>query len=103
MERREIFCGYKASFMIFERIDIELFTGYMTTKGELIRAILFPKPAEFQFYKDILKCALLVGIFGVAGTIYSTYAWIMNQVSLHLSTSSESYHFSFHSINQITL
>ena len=52
----------------------------MTSKGELIRAILFPKPADFKFYQDILKCALLIGVFGLAGTIYSTYAWIMNGV-----------------------
>ena len=53
----------------------------MTSKGELIRAILFPRPADFQFYQDVLKCALLISLFGVAGTIYSTHAWIVNGVS----------------------
>jgi len=29
----------------------------MTSKGKLIRAILFPKPIHFRFYADLVKAA----------------------------------------------
>ncbi|KAI9554376.1 hypothetical protein GHT06_019648 [Daphnia sinensis] len=34
-------------------------TGFMTSKGELIRAILFPKPIHFRFYADLIQVAIL--------------------------------------------
>ena len=61
-------------------------TGFMTCKGELVRAILFPKPASFHFYHDILKCAMLMGCIGIGGTVYSTYVWIRNGVSSKCTT-----------------
>lgn len=27
-------------------------TGFSTTKGELVRSILYPKPLKMKFYKD---------------------------------------------------
>lgn len=30
-------------------------TGYHTTKGQLVRYILFPKPTKFKFYSDAFK------------------------------------------------
>ena len=52
----------------------------MTSKGELIRAILFPKPIHFRFYNDLLKVTLLFLVIGLGGMIYTVYTWIRNGV-----------------------
>lgn len=52
----------------------------MTSKGELIRAILFPKPIHFRFYADLIQVAILFLVFGLGGMIYSAYTWIRNGV-----------------------
>lgn len=57
----------------------------MTYKGELVRTILFPRPASFRFYHDILKCAMLMGFIGICGTVYSSYVWIRNGVPPYLN------------------
>ena len=33
-------------------------TGFQTSKGELIRSILFPKPMDFKFYQDSVRFIL---------------------------------------------
>lgn len=46
-------------------------TGFLTTKGSLVRDILYPKPLKFEFYTDGLKFVgimamiALIGFFGV--------------------------------------
>lgn len=59
--------------------------GYMTSKGELIRAILFPKPIHFRFYTDLLKVAGLFCVIGLAGMAYSIYVWIRNGVTFYIT------------------
>lgn len=47
-------------------------TGYVTTKGALVRDILYPRPTKFKFYNDSLTfvaCMALVGIIGFASTL----------------------------------
>ena len=44
-------------------------TGFNTSKGDLVKSILFPKPMDFKFYQDSLKFILflfVVAIFGMA-------------------------------------
>lgn len=52
----------------------------MTSKGELIRTILFPKPIHFRFYTDLVKVTALLLVIGLGGIVYSMYAWIQNGV-----------------------
>ncbi len=52
----------------------------MTSKGELIRAILFPKPIHFRFYADLTQVVILFLAIGLGGMIFSTYTWIRNGV-----------------------
>ena len=46
-------------------------TGFNTTKGELIRSILFPKPVEFRFNRDTYKYIAGLSIISIAGMIYT--------------------------------
>ena len=40
-------------------------TGFNTTKGALVRSMLFPKPTGFRFYRDSFKYIAVMG--GIAG------------------------------------
>lgn len=42
-------------------------TGFNTTKGLLIKSILFPKPTKFKFFADSLKFIFSMGILAVIG------------------------------------
>ena len=53
----------------------------MTTKGELVRSILFPPPLDFKFHRDFIKS---IGVFlsmGLVGMSYSLYMLHRNGVS----------------------
>ena len=52
----------------------------MTTKGELVRAILFPPPLDFQFHSDFLKSIYVFLILGLIGMSYSLWMWISKGV-----------------------
>ena len=53
----------------------------MTTKGELVRAILFPPPLDFKFFSDFLKSVYVFLTLGLIGMAYSLTMWIRNGVS----------------------
>jgi cation-transporting ATPase 13A2 len=53
----------------------------MTTKGELVRAILFPPPLDFQFHSDFLKSIYVFLILGLIGMSYSLWMWISKGVN----------------------
>jgi cation-transporting ATPase 13A3/4/5 len=47
-------------------------TGFVTTKGALVRDILFPKPTKFKFYEDSLifvAAMAVVAVVGFLGTL----------------------------------
>jgi cation-transporting P-type ATPase 13A2 len=39
----------------------------VTTKGNLVRDILYPRPNKFKFYEDSLKFILVMGLIAVVG------------------------------------
>lgn len=51
-------------------------TGFSTAKGELVRAILFPKPVNFKLYSDLFKCMIIFFVLGIPPVIYTTIIWI---------------------------
>lgn len=51
-------------------------TGFNTAKGGLVRAILFPKPLGFKFYKDSIKFILLLCVLAACGMVYSIYSYV---------------------------
>lgn len=46
-------------------------TGFNTTKGALVRSMLFPKPSGFKFYKDAFRYITVMGAVAGLGFIAS--------------------------------
>lgn len=58
-------------------------TGFNTTKGALIRSMLFPKPSGFKFYKDAFRyISVMSGVAGV-GFVASFINFVKLGVILH--------------------
>lgn len=57
-------------------------TGFNTTKGALVRSILFPKPLGFKFYRDAFRyISVMAGVAGI-GFVVSFINFIRLGVSL---------------------
>ena len=56
-------------------------TGFRTSKGELVRAILFPKPIEFRFNTDLYKYILALALIAIAGMIFTIVLKIIHNAS----------------------
>ncbi|CAG8551417.1 5269_t:CDS:10, partial [Dentiscutata erythropus] len=51
-------------------------TGFNTTKGSLVRSMLFPKPHKFKFYRDSFRFIGVLAIIAIIGFLISTYNFI---------------------------
>ncbi|KAG9232990.1 hypothetical protein BJ875DRAFT_379522 [Amylocarpus encephaloides] len=56
-------------------------TGFNTTKGALVRSMLFPKPSGFRFYRDSFRYISVMGGIAMLGFVAS----FVNFVRLHLA------------------
>ncbi|OXB63973.1 hypothetical protein ASZ78_014737 [Callipepla squamata] len=50
---------------------VVLQTGFNTAKGDLVRSILYPRPVNFQLYRDAFKFIVGLSAIGVLGSIYT--------------------------------
>ena len=51
-------------------------TGFMTSKGQLVRSILYPPPVDFELQQDSYKfIAVLAGV-AIVGVFYSSYTMV---------------------------
>ncbi|XP_036611933.1 probable cation-transporting ATPase 13A5 [Trichosurus vulpecula] len=50
---------------------VVLQTGFNTAKGDLVRSILYPRPLNFQLYKDAFKFIVVLAFLGVVGFFYA--------------------------------
>ncbi|KAK3846048.1 MAG: P-type ATPase-like protein [Linnemannia gamsii] len=55
-------------------------TGFNTTKGSLIRSMLFPKPNDFQFYRDSFRFIGILAGIAFCGFLVSTVNFIRMDV-----------------------
>lgn len=46
-------------------------TGFNTTKGALVRSMLFPRPLGFRFYRDAFRYISVMGVIGGIGFLAS--------------------------------
>ncbi|KAF9435253.1 hypothetical protein BGZ76_006630, partial [Entomortierella beljakovae] len=59
-------------------------TGFNTTKGNLIRSMLFPKPNDFQFYRDSFRFIGVLACIALCGFFVSTINFIRMGVPVRL-------------------
>lgn len=59
-------------------------TGFNTTKGSLVRSMLFPKPSGFKFYRDSFRYITVMGIIALVGFIASFVNFIRLELEWHL-------------------
>lgn len=52
-------------------LAITVRTGFNTTKGALVRSMLFPKPSGFKFYRDSFRYISVMGGIAICGFIAS--------------------------------
>ncbi|XP_062987775.1 polyamine-transporting ATPase 13A3 [Elgaria multicarinata webbii] len=86
--RHTLFCGttvIQTRFYTGELVKaVVVRTGFSTSKGQLVRSILYPKPTDFKLYRDAYLFLLcLVGVAGV-GFLYTVVISILHEVSAHI-------------------
>lgn len=59
-------------------------TGFNTTKGALVRSMLFPKPSGFKFYRDSFRYIGVMGIIAAIGFIASFVNFVRLGLAWHL-------------------
>ncbi len=52
-------------------IALVIRTGFNTTKGALVRSMLFPKPSGFKFYRDSFRYISVMAIVALMGFVAS--------------------------------
>lgn len=58
-------------------------TGFNTTKGALVRSMLFPRPLGFKFYRDAFRYISVMGVIGALGFLASFLNFIRLGVSAY--------------------
>lgn len=80
LERREqahhtLFCGthvIQTRYYGGEKVlAVVTNTSYMTAKGNLVRAILFPPPVDFKFDRDSYKFIGFLAVVASVGLVYT--------------------------------
>ncbi|KAI5862835.1 hypothetical protein GGS23DRAFT_605367 [Durotheca rogersii] len=59
-------------------------TGFNTTKGSLVRSMLFPKPSGFKFYRDSFRYISVMGCVALLGFVVSFVNFLRLGLSWHL-------------------
>ncbi|XP_037693947.1 probable cation-transporting ATPase 13A3 isoform X1 [Choloepus didactylus] len=85
-KRHTLFCGttvIQTRFYTGELVKaIVVRTGFSTSKGQLVRSILYPKPTDFKLYRDAYLFLLcLVAVAGI-GFIYTIINNILKKVEV---------------------
>lgn len=60
-----------------------LTVGYATSKGQLIKSILYPKPIGFKFYRDSMRFVMLLFCCAVFGMLYSIRLYLRRHQDFH--------------------
>lgn len=59
-------------------------TGFNTTKGALVRSMLFPKPSGFKFYRDSFRYISVMGGIALLGFVASFVNFVRLKLAWHL-------------------
>ncbi|CAE6510585.1 unnamed protein product [Rhizoctonia solani] len=64
-----------------DAIGVVVRTGFNTTKGALVRSMLFPKPMGFKFYRDSMRFIGVLAIIAVLGFMASAVQFVKLGIS----------------------
>lgn len=59
-------------------------TGFNTTKGALVRSMLFPKPSGFKFYRDSFRYISVMAAIALVGFVASFINFVRLKLAWHL-------------------
>ncbi|KAI1647281.1 uncharacterized protein F4817DRAFT_338035 [Daldinia loculata] len=59
-------------------------TGFNTTKGSLVRSMMFPKPSGFKFYRDSFRYISVMGCVAMLGFVVSFVNFIRLGLTWHV-------------------
>ncbi|ODA83826.1 hypothetical protein RJ55_02342 [Drechmeria coniospora] len=59
-------------------------TGFNTTKGALVRSMLFPKPSGFKFYRDSFRYISVMAMVAILGFVASFINFLRLKLAWHL-------------------
>ncbi|XP_072475002.1 polyamine-transporting ATPase 13A3 isoform X2 [Notamacropus eugenii] len=83
-KRHTLFCGttvIQTRFYTGELVKaVVVRTGFSTSKGQLVRSILYPKPTDFKLYRDAYMFLLCLVVVAGIGFIYTIVHSILNKV-----------------------
>jgi cation-transporting ATPase 13A2 len=65
-------------------LAMALRTGFNTTKGALVRSMLFPKPSGFKFYRDSFRYISVMGGIAMLGFVASFVNFVRLKLAWHL-------------------
>lgn len=74
----------KSEMRVIGALAMVVRTGFNTTKGNLIRSMLFPKPNKFKFYRDSFRFIGVLAMIAVMGFFVSIYNFLRMGVSFGL-------------------
>ncbi|VDO63004.1 unnamed protein product [Haemonchus placei] len=81
-----LFCGTQVLQTRYYRGQkvkaVVLRTGFSTMKGQLVRSIMYPKPVDFRFTKDLFKFVGFLGCISGCGFIYTIIIMCLRGSSL---------------------
>ncbi|XP_014236851.1 cation-transporting ATPase 13A2 isoform X1 [Trichogramma pretiosum] len=83
--RHTLYCGTKVLqtryFGTEKVLAVVIRTGYNTSKGGLVRSIMYPPPVDFKFEQDSYKFVIGLACIAVVGAIYTVISKVMNEES----------------------
>ncbi|XP_063772480.1 probable cation-transporting ATPase 13A4 [Pseudophryne corroboree] len=60
---------------------VVLRTGFNTTKGDMVRSILYPKPLNFKLHRDVKWFFIFLGILAIVGILYAVIIFAQRKIS----------------------
>ncbi|GMR62944.1 hypothetical protein PMAYCL1PPCAC_33139, partial [Pristionchus mayeri] len=57
-------------------------TAYSTLKGQLVRSIMYPKPVDFRFTRDLFRFVLFLASIALCGFVYTVTIMVMRHADI---------------------